>query len=489
MPQGESVRVRYAPSPTGAPHIGNTHTALFNWLFARHSGGRFIVRIEDTDRERYVPGSLETILEGLRWLGIDWDEGPEVGGPKGPYFQSQRLKIYQQFARRLVETGHAYYCYCSQERLEEMRREQAARKEPPGYDRRCRDLTSKERGEFASQGIVPVVRLKVPLEGKTTFHDLIHGTVTFDNRTLDDMVLLKSDGYPTYHLAVVVDDHLMEITHIMRGDEWVPSVPRHILLYQALGWDPPKFVHLPMLLGPDRSKLSKRHGAASVLGYKANGYLPEAVLNFLAIVGWAYDDKTEIFTRDELIQRFSIQGISHTPAIFSQEKMDWMNGYYIRQLPTEELARRAMPFLAQAGLIGDKTDIAYLHQVMPLVQERIKKLTEVAGLIDFLFLEKISYDPALLIGKGMDSSAATRALESTLALLKAQDPFDAVALEAALRALVEQLGLTPGQLFGTIRVAVSGKTVAPPLFESLAVLGRDKTLKRLAQALELTKTL
>ncbi len=281
----DSVRVRYAPSPTGLPHVGNIRTALFNWLFARHSGGSFIVRIEDTDVNRKVEGAVEAILDGLRWLGIDWDEGPEVGGEYGPYFQSQRLDIYQKAAQLLVTEGHAYPCYCSAQRLEQMRAEQTRRKQPPGYDRRCRSLSQEERAKFEAQGIIPVIRFKIPLEGQTRFNDLIKGEVVFDNSTLDDFVLLKSDGYPTYHLANVADDHLMKITHVLRADEWLSSTPRHMLLYNALGYQPPLFAHLPMILGTDRSKLSKRHGATAITEYRDLGYLPQAMMNFLALLG------------------------------------------------------------------------------------------------------------------------------------------------------------------------------------------------------------
>ncbi len=308
-----NVRVRYAPSPTGYPHVGNIRTALFNWLFARHSGGSFIVRIEDTDVNRKVEGATEAILDGLKWLGIDWDEGPEVGGNYGPYFQSQRLEHYQKIAQLLVKGGHAYPCYCSEERLARMRKEMAERKESMrSYDRHCRDLSPAERTKLEAQGIIPVIRFKTPLEGETRFNDLIKGEVVFDNSTLDDFVLLKSDGYPTYHLANVTDDHLMKITHVLRADEWLSSTPRHTLLYNALGYQPPLFAHLPMILGTDRSKLSKRHGATAITEYRDQGYLPQAMMNFLALLGWSLDDRTELFTKEELIQNFSIERISKT---------------------------------------------------------------------------------------------------------------------------------------------------------------------------------
>ena len=480
-----SVRVRFAPSPTGFLHVGGARTALFNWLFARRHGGVFILRIEDTDRTRYVPGAVEDIMSSLRWLGLEWDEGPEVGGPYGPYFQSQRLDIYREYAHRLVKEGRAYYCYCSPERLAALRREQRARKEPPGYDRRCRNLTARERAQYEAQGIVPVVRLKVPLEGKTSFYDLIRGEITVDNRTLDDLVLLKSDGYPTYHLANVVDDHLMEITHVMRADEWIPSTPRHVLLYQAFGWEPPKFAHLPIILSPSgKGKLSKRHGATSVNEFRKQGYLPEAMFNFLALLGWAYDDRTDIFDREQAIARFDLEGVHKAPASFSYDKLEWMNGVYIRRLPPEELALRLLPFYREAGFPADER---LLKELVPLIQERIKKLADAIPLTDFLFVEELSYEPELLIQKGMNAQECLAALERVREALAELPAFDKEMLEARLRALAQELGLKTRQLFGLIRVATTGKTVAPPLFGSLSLLGKKRTLARIERALSLLR--
>jgi len=483
MPSDKPARVRYAPSPTGAPHVGNIRTALFNWLYARHTGGQFIVRVEDTDQAREVPNGLELILESLRWLGLDWDEGPDIGGPYGPYRQSERLPIYQEYARRLLDSGAAYLCYCSEERLERLRAEQQARQQPTGYDRQCRNLTPAERAEHEQQGIVPVVRLQVPLEGQTRFHDFIRGDIVFDNATIDDQVLLKSDGFPTYHLAVVVDDHLMHITHIMRDEGWIPSVPKHILLFQAFGWEPPLMGHMPIVLGPDRKRLAKRHGATSTLEFRELGYLPEAMVNFLALVGWAYDDKTEIFTRDELIRYFTLEKVGVTAGIFDHAKLDWMNGYYVRHLSPDDLAARALPYLERdLGHLND-TQRVMVGAIMPAVQERIKRLSEVTSLVDFLFADDLSYDPALLLIKGLPPAETRRALSEVQRTLAALSAWDAPALEAALRPLADELGLKAGQLFGSIRVAVTGKTVTPPLFETMAVLGRDKTLARIEKAL------
>lgn len=480
----DSVRVRFAPSPTGIPHVGNIRTALFNWLFARHCKGSFILRIEDTDVTRKVEGAAEAILDSLTWLGLDWDEGPGVGGDYGPYFQSQRLEIYQDIAKRLVEGGNAYFCYCSTQRLEEMRREQMKRKQPPGYDRRCRDLTEKERAEFEAQGITPVVRFRMPLEGQIKFHDLIRGEVVFEAATLDDFVLLKSDGYPTYHLANVVDDHLMKISHVLRADEWLSSTPRHIPLYGALGYEPPQFAHLPMILGPDRAKLSKRHGATSLMEYARQGYLPEAVMNFLALLGWSLDDKTDIISREELVANFSIERVGKTGAIFNHEKLAWMNGMYIRKSSTEEMVGHVMPFL-EAGLPGTvRRPISpdYTRQIVPLLQERVRVLGEISELADFFFVEELDYDAELLYKKGMDKEGAIAGLEASRERLEAC-PFDAASLEGVLRPLAVELGLKTGTLFGLLRVAVTGRTAAPPLFETMSVLGKETCLKRIEAAL------
>ncbi len=482
------VRVRFAPSPTGFLHVGGARTALFNWLFARHHDGVFILRIEDTDRTRYQPEALEDIMEGLRWLGLGWDEGPEVGGDYAPYFQSQRLDIYQEYARKHVESGHAYYCYCSPERLALMREEQRRRGDPNvGYDRHCRYLTARERAEYDALGIVPVVRLKVPLEGQTSFHDVLHGDTTVDNARLDDLVLLKSDGYPTYHLANVVDDHLMEISHIMRADEWLPSVPRHVLLYQAFGWEIPVYAHLPIILAPTgKGKLSKRHGGVAVHEFRREGYLPEAMVNFLALVGWAYDDKTEFFTRQGLIEKFSLEGVSKSPAAFSYDKLEWMNGTYIRQLELDDLAERLMPFLTGADL---PADLATVRRIVPLVQERLKKLAEVVEWTDFFFTAELDYDPQLLIGKKMTPAESLAALRKARETLTALPDFGEETLERALRALVEELSLKARQLFGIIRVAATGKKVAPPRFGTLSVLGQERVLERLGDAEEALEAL
>jgi len=476
------VRVRIAPSPTGYFHVGSARTALFNWLFARHYGGKFIVRVEDTDRTRYHPEAVPDLTASLRWLGLDWDEGPEVGGDYGPYYQSERLHLYRHYANRLVENGLAYHCYCSEERLAVLREEQRRNKQNVGYDRHCRTLTAAQRAEYEAQGITPVVRLAVPLGGQTIFHDVLYGTISVDNATLDDLVLLKSDGFPTYHLGVVVDDHLMEISHIMRGDEWLPSVPKHVLLYQAFGWEMPVHAHLPLILAPNgKGKLSKRHGGVEIHEFRRQGYLPEAMVNYLARVGWSYDDKTEIFGQEELIRYFDLPGISHSPARFSYEQLEWMNGYYIRQLDADELAERLVPFAAEVGWTITAAD---LRPVVPLIQERLKTLADVAQIADFFFQDSIHQDLKDLVGQKMTAAESLRALEQAREVLAGVHGFDAEGMEPPMRALAEELGLKAGQLFGLVRVAATGKTVSPPLFESLAVLGRTRTLDRLDQAIQ-----
>jgi glutamyl-tRNA synthetase len=479
------VRVRYAPSPTGYPHVGNIRTALFNWLFARHYGGSFIVRIEDTDVTRKVKGAVKAILEGLRWLGLDWDEGPEVGGKYTPYIQSQRLGLYKEAAERLISQGDAYYCYCPPQRLEEMRAEQIRRKQPPGYDRHCRNLSPEERAKKEAEGITPVVRFKTPLEGQTKFNDLIRGEVAFDNNTIDDFVLLKSDGYPTYHLANVVDDHVMEISHVLRAEEWLSSTPRHLLLYRALSFDPPRFAHLPMILGTDRSKLSKRHGAVSITEYRKQGYLPEAMVNFLALLGWSLDDRTELISREELIANFSLERISRTAAIFNRDKLSWMNGVYIRKMSSEDFVQQALPFLDKdlPSEVKRPLSVDYVRQVMPLIQERARTLGEVAELAQFFFIDELDYEPSLLIGEKMSHQSAIQALKAAQQRLSQLAAFDAGSLEGVLRPLAAELGLETGQLFGTLRAAITGRTAAPPLFQTMAVLGKERCLRRIEAAL------
>ncbi|MFC1865979.1 glutamate--tRNA ligase [Chloroflexota bacterium] len=485
----DKVRVRYAPSPTGYPHVGNIRTALFNWLFARHNGGSFIVRIEDTDVARTVEGAVEAILDSLRWLGMDWDEGPDIGGEYGPYFQSERLNLYKEAAKRLVEQGDAYYCYCTPERLDEMRAEQTRLKQPPGYDRHCRDRSATGSVLKLISGLKRVVRFRTPLDKQTAIIDIIRNKITFENSCIDDFVLLKSDGYPTYHLASVVDDHIMKISHILRAEEWLSSTPRHLMLYTALGYKTPQFAHLPMLLGKDRSKLSKRHGAVSITDYKEQGYLPQVMLNFLSLLGWSLDDKTEIMSLQEIIQNFSLERVSQTAAIFNNKKLDWMNGVYIRNLSADDFSRVATPYLERDLPLSVERPLSaeYVGRITPLIHERAKRLDEVAELTDFFFTDELEYQPELLIVKKMDRQLALKALETAYLKLKRLPEFNEDSLEGMLRPLAEELQLKTGQLFGTLRVAVTGRAVAPPLFQAMAVLGQKRCVRRVKKAINALK--
>ena len=483
----QPVRTRFAPSPTGFLHVGSIRAALFDVLFTRQNNGTFILRIEDTDANRKVEGAVEAIMDDLRWLNLEWDEGPDIGGKFGPYIQSQRLEKYKAAAQLLLEKGAAYKCYCSQERLETLRAYQTKNKLPPGYDRCCRNLTPAEQVQKEKEGIsTPVVRFKTPLQGQTVVHDVIWGDVVFQNSTLEDLVLMKSDGYPTYHLANIVDDHDMQITHVLRGEEWMSSTPCHIMLHNAMGYELPKFVHLPMLLGSDHSKLGKRHGSTSIWQFREQGYLPEAMINFLALLGWSLDDKTEIISREDLIKNFSLERVSKTAAIFNYEKLQWMNGQYMRKLTPEDFVKRALPFL-EKGLSAEvkrPLDIAYVKMVLPLVQERVKLLSEVAALSEYFFIEKLHYDSQLLIGKDMTVESTVSALKISREHLEKQADFDAASLEAMMRQLCVELKLKAGQLFGAVRTAITGRTATPPLFQMMAVLGKERSLARIDDAIK-----
>ena len=479
------VRVRFAPSPTGKVHAGNIHTAIFDYLWARHTGGTFILRIEDTDVERKEAGAVEHMMEALKWLGLDWDEGPGVGGPYGPYYQSQSFPIYKAAAEKLVADGHAYYCFCSTERLEAMHQQQEANKQLTGYDRACRNLTAEECKAKESQGIKSVVRFKVPLEGQMTIHDLIYGDISFDYKNIDDFVMLKSDGYPTYHLANVVDDTAMKITHVIRGEEWISSTPRHLLMYQAFGYTPPQYIHMAMIVGADRAKLSKRRGAISILEYRDMGYLSEALFNFLVLIGWSLDDKTEIMTRQQIIEKFSLERMGRTAAAFNQDKLDWMNGVYIRNLPFDDLADRLLPFLDRylPPEVKRPLDAVYVKEITPLIKERIITLKEAAAYADFFFLDNLTHDAAKFVDKKTDAATALKALKSAEEKLSALDDFNRDQLETTLRSLAETLGIKAGQLFNVLRVAATARDATPPLFETMAALGQDRCLQRIKSAI------
>lgn len=483
------VRVRFAPSPTGYFHLGSARTALYDFLIARRTNGQFILRIEDTDRTRYQPDAIPDLLEGMRWLGLWWDEGPEVGGSYGPYYQSDRLPLYREYAEQLIADGRAYRCYCSAERLEAVRAEQRAAGQPPGYDRHCRHLTRQQIADYEARGVKPVVRLAVPTEGVTAFDDLLRGHIVVENSQLDDLVLLKSDGFPTYHLAVVLDDHLMAITHVLRGDEWLSSAPKHVLLYQAFGWEMPIQVHLPLILDPSgKGKLSKRKKMLPdgrqlytyIHDFRQAGYLPEALVNFLALVGWSYDGQTEFLSRDQLIGAFTLEKLNKSPAALSYDKLDHMNAAYVRSLGLNDLAGRLLWMMLQKGV---ETDFDTALRIAPLINERIKTLNEALSWVDFLFSDEIAYDPETLIQKKSDLAGTVAVLQAAIAAIEPLGSLEEQSLEAALRAAAEGIGAKPGPFFGTLRVACTGKQVAPPLFGSLSLLGQERVLARLRRAL------
>ncbi|HEY8425659.1 MAG TPA: glutamate--tRNA ligase [Limnochordales bacterium] len=484
--RSDTVRVRYAPSPTGYPHVGGIRTALYNWLFARHHGGKFILRLEDTDQSRSTEESARAMLEGLRWVGLDWDEGPDIGGPYGPYRQTERREIYHRYAARLVEAGRAYPCYCTPEELKARRQEALERGEAPKYDRRCLYLTDAERRRLEAEGRPKALRFRMDDTGETVVHDLVRGEVRFENALLDDFVIIKSDGLPTYNFAVVVDDLEMRITHVIRGDEHLSNTPRQVQVYRALGAEPPAFAHLSILLAPDRSKLSKRHGAQSVDAFREMGYLPEAIINYLALLGWGYDAEQQIFTIEELIEKFSLERVSKNPAIFDIQKMEWMNGYYLRQLPLEELAARARPFLEKAGLtalIEREADVGRrrLMRALELSQSRLRTLADVPEWVRYYFEDVVDYDERAA-RKHLLKPGVPELLERVAAGLEGLEPFDEPTLEAYFTALRDETGLKMGDVLQPVRVAVTGKDVSPGMFEVLALVGKGAATRRLRKA-------
>ncbi len=474
------VRLRIAPSPTGDPHVGTAYIALFDLAVARRHGGQFILRIEDTDQARYVEHSERAIFESLRWLGLEWDEGPDIGGPYGPYRQSERLPLYHEHAERLIAMGKAYRCWCSPERLQRVREAMQARKEPPKYDRFCYDKSEEERRALGECTDRPVVRMLIPDEGVTAFEDVIRGRIEFENRLIDDQVLLKGDGFPTYHLAVVVDDHEMRISDVTRGEEWISSTPKHVLLYEWFGWELPRFAHFPLLRNENRSKVSKRKNPwATLPWFRDNGYLPEALLNFLALLGWSMPDGREVFSFDEFVQEVSLDRISTSGPIFDLNKLDWLNGHYIRQLSLDELAGRVQPFLERIGIVAEDPPLA---AALPLIHERLKRLAEAPELLGFLYQPAGDYDPKLLVPKGLDAAATRELLGASIALASSAPSFAHAELETAFRALAAERGVKTGQLFMTLRVACTYSTVSPPLFETMEVLGRERVVARLEAA-------
>ena len=491
----QPARVRFAPSPTGRTHLGSGRTALYDFLLARQTGGQFILRIEDTDRKRYDPQSEMELMESLRWLGLQWDEGPDVGGPFGPYRQSERKEIYQQYALQLIEQGHAYYCFCTPERLAHLRQEQQRRKQPPRYDGACRRLDPKEAAARVAAGEPHVIRFKIPKEGSITVHDLLRGDITVENSNLDDYILVKSDGLALYHLAAMVDDHLMHITHVIRGSEWLPTLPLHAHIIRAFGWQEPQWVHLSVFLKPSgKGKMSKRDNvelmkdgfSIYITDLRDMGYLPEAVVNWIVLMGWSYDDHTEFFTMDDLIHKFSLDRLTPSPAAINFSKLDHFNGLHIRHLSIPDLAQRIRPFFEKAGYAVEE---AKLLRIAPIIQERITTLDEAVEMAGFFFRDEVHPKAEELIGKDLSAAASAEAARHAYRVLESLPEITPQTAEAPMRALAEELGLSAGQLFGILRVAVTGQRVSPPLFESMAIVGKEKVLERIRKAIAILESL
>ncbi len=473
-----TVRVRFAPSPTGSLHIGSVRTTLYNYFFAKQNKGTLVLRIEDTDQDRLVAGAVDSIYDGLHWMGVTWDEGPREGGPHAPYIQSERLPLYQKAAQDLVDSGAAYFCFCSKERLAAMRAQQQARKEITRYDRHCRSIEPKEAAERA-RSETHVVRLKVPDQGVIGVDDLVYGRVEWPIETIEDQVLLKSDGFPTYHLAVVVDDHLMGITHIFRGEDWLPSTPKHLLVFQAFGWPVPPIAHFPNVLGADGKKLAKRHGATKVEQFRADGYLPEAMANYLALIGWSPGTEEEIFGVDGLIAKWRIDQVQKAGGKWDRDRLDWFNGVWIRRLSEQDLLGRLDPFLPA------EWDRSVIGKALPLMRERMRTLAEGRELVRFLFTDEFPLDAATQVPKKKDAVGAALALERSAAALRETTPWAAAGVDAALRKVATDLGWNIREVAHTVRVAVMAVPIGLPLFESLELLGRERALARIARASEI----
>ncbi|MFH1389513.1 MAG: glutamate--tRNA ligase [Candidatus Margulisiibacteriota bacterium] len=472
------VRVRFAPSPTGALHIGGARTALFNWLFARHLKGKFILRIEDTDRERSTLESNKAIFDGLEWLGLDWDEGPKVGGSFGPYFQTERVEPHRQHVQKLIDEGKAYYCFCTAEELAQKRKESEARKEAPRYDGSCRKRSEAEIKEKLASGCPKIVRFLLPPVGNTVVNDLIRGPVTFQNEVLDDFVILKSDGFPTYNFACVIDDHLMEITHVIRGDDHLSNTPRQILIYQAFGWSLPQFAHIPMILGKDKARLSKRHGATSVIEYDKIGYLPEAMINYIARLGWGHGDD-EIFSRQELIEKFSLEGVGKNPAVFDMDKLNWLNGQYIRKILPERLFDLCESLLINA--YGNH-DLGYLQKVVQLFHDRLVLIPDIVALSAYFFKDDFEYDPKA-VAKHFKTDQARPILTALKEKLGALEPFAKADIETVFKGIAAEMNVKLGVVIHPCRLALSGRSETPPMYDVVELLGKEKVIARLEKAL------
>ncbi len=480
----KEVRVRFAPSPTGYLHIGGARTALFNWLFARSQGGKLVLRIEDTDQDRLKEDSVSQIITSLKWLGLSWDEGPEVGGPVGPYFQSERFDIYRKYCQQLIDEGKAYYCFCSAEDLAEQREKQRALKQPFHYARTCRDIPPEEAKKRVENGESYSVRIKVPLEGTIGFHDMIHGDIQFDVNQYDDFVIMKSSGIPTYNFAVVVDDHLMGMTHVLRAEEHVANTPKQLFIYQALGWEAPQFGHMPLILAPDRSKLSKRHGATSVEEFRSQGYLPEAIINYLTLLGWAPGNDEEIFSLEDTVKVFDFSKMSQKAAVYDVKKLTWMNGQYLSSLPLDRIVEAAIPFFKEKGLVDDPHLAAhkyYFAHFVDVFRVRVKTLAEVADASTYFFKDLDGYEE-----KGVEkhfkpgNASLLRKCHDKLAALPV---FDLATTEQAYHEIADEMGISFGKVIHPTRLALTGRTFSPGMFDVMVLLGREKTLERLEKAI------
>ena len=483
----KKIKVRFAPSPTGDLHVGNIRTALFDWAYARHTGGTFLFRIEDTDTTRVTDEYINAAIDALKWLGLNWDEGPEVGGDNGPYLQSQRIDIYAHWAVKFIEQKDAYHCYCSPEELEAVREAQRAANQAPGYNGHCRDLTAEQIAEYKSQGRAAVVRMRMP-DGGTTFNDLIRGEMAFDHKFVPDFVLVRADGSPLYTLAVAVDDILMKVTHVLRGEDLLSSTPRQIRVYQAMGVsleDYPVFAHLPFVMGADNAKLSKRNGEVSIAWYRDKGFLPEAICNYLALLGWSPGDDRENLTMKELCELFTVEKVNSSPARFDMKKLEAINGDKIRALTIDDFLTWALPFLIKAQVIsGTEDEVALVKRALPIIQERIIMLSEIPAMLKFLFVKDFAIEPESL--SKVTDAGAKEVLVRSLKELEPISNWTHEAIEAALRAsLIEEMGLKPRVAFGAVRIATTGSTISPPLFESMELLGKADSLSRIAAALTL----
>ena len=479
------VRVRFAPSPTGYLHIGGARTAFFNWLFARHNGGTFVLRIEDTDAERTIEDSIAQMLEAFRWLGIDWDEGPVTGGEYSPYFQSQRRHLYRAAADKLLVDGHAYWCYCTPEELKARRETAVKHGRAPMYDGACRNLTGAQRQALEHEERKPALRLRTPDDGITAYDDLIRGRIEFKNALIGDFVLLKSDGYPTYNFACVVDDSAMNLTYIIRADEHISNTPKQIMVYEALELEPPKFAHVPMILAPDRSKLSKRHGAMSVQEFRDLGFMPEAVLNYLAFLGWTPDTPSEIIAIDEMVRLFRLEDVSKNPAIYDLQKLTWMNGHYLRTAAIDRVISLAVPFMQKAGLFGDvvtEPEKEYLRSILSAMRDRVKTLVEIPEAVEYFYHDLTGYDEKGYRNHFAGPAVAGLLEDAASALEAVGGDFTAASAEAVYRKLVEERGISSGQLIHPTRLAATGRTIGPGLFDVLALLGKERSVERMRQA-------